>query len=71
MESAGAAVGPGIVASTIEGARVRRLVLWYVGASTAFFFVSGLLGMLLRESQADLAQGHPGGSRRRRHASEF
>ncbi len=39
--------------------RVKRLVLWYVAASTAFLFVSGLLGMLLRESQADLVRIEP------------
>jgi cytochrome c oxidase subunit 1 len=59
MESAGAALRPGIAAGRIEEARVRRLVLAYVGASTAFFFVSGVLGMLLRESQADLIRIDP------------
>jgi len=44
---------------TITEARVNRMVLWYVGASTAFLFVSGLLGMLLRESQADLVRIQP------------
>jgi cytochrome c oxidase subunit 1 len=33
-----------------------RLTLWYFGASTAIFFVSGLLGVLLRDSQADLGR---------------
>ena len=44
--------------STSRGS--RKLVLWYVGASTAFLFVAGLLGMLLRESQADIVRIEPG-----------
>ena len=59
MESGAEALRPGIVVGTIETDRVRRLVLGYVTASTAFFFVSGLLGMLLRESQADLVRIEP------------
>ena len=60
MESGAAAVPLGAAeAATIEESRVGRLVLWYVGASTVFLFVSGLLGMLLRESQADLLRLKP------------
>lgn len=46
--------------TTVAETRVKRLVLAYIVASTAFFFVSGLLGMLLRESQADLVRLDPG-----------
>ena len=59
MESATGTLRPGIAAGVIEMDRVKRLVLWYVAASTAFLFVSGLLGMLLRESQADLVRIEP------------
>ena len=55
-----AATGEHLLAETVEVGRVKRLVLSYVAASTAFFFVSGLLGMLLRESQADLVRIDPG-----------
>jgi cytochrome c oxidase subunit I len=58
MESGAAAID--IAAVEVDEARVKRLVLSYVGASTAFFFVSGLLGMLLRESQADIVRIEPG-----------
>jgi len=34
----------------------RSLTLWYVLASTAIFVVSGLLGVALRQSQADIVQ---------------
>jgi heme/copper-type cytochrome/quinol oxidase subunit 1 len=47
-------------AETITESRVKRWVLAYVGASTVFLFVAGLLGMLLRESQADLVRLDPG-----------
>jgi cytochrome c oxidase subunit 1 len=60
MEGGTVAVGPRALAEPIEEARVGRLVLWYVAASTGFLFVSGLLGMLLRESQADLVRIDPG-----------
>jgi cytochrome c oxidase subunit 1 len=61
MESGAAAVPFGDTgATTIEVERVRRLVLEYVIASTIFLFVAGLLGMLLRESQADLVRIDPG-----------
>jgi cytochrome c oxidase subunit 1 len=60
MESGAAAARPGLVEDVVEESRVSRLVLAYIGASTAFFFVSGLLGMLLRESQADLVRIEPG-----------
>ena len=46
-------------AGVIDQARVKKLVLFYVGASTAFFFVSGLLGVMMRESQANLATLDP------------
>ena len=63
MEShAGAADLPRAAAEeegTVAVAEVKRLVLRYTVASTAFFFVSGLLGMLLRESQADLVRIDP------------
>jgi cytochrome c oxidase subunit 1 len=59
METGAAAVRPGVAAETVEESRIRQLVLLYVGASTAFLFVSGLLGMLLRESQADLVRIEP------------
>ncbi len=48
-EAAGALAPP-------ERERARRLTLWYLAASTAIFFVSGLLGVLLRDSQADLGR---------------
>lgn len=61
MEGASIAVGAATYAAdTVEEARVKRLVLQYIGASTAFLFVAGLLGMLLRESQADLVRIKPG-----------
>ena len=60
MESHAATGGEALGARTIDAARVRRLVLAYVIASTAFFFVSGLFGMMLRESQADLVRIDPG-----------
>lgn len=60
MEGASVTAGPLAVAEPIEEARVGRLVLWYIAASTTFLFVSGLLGMLLRESQADLVRIEPG-----------
>jgi cytochrome c oxidase subunit 1 len=60
MEGRAAAIGPSALAETVEQGRVARLVLQYVGASTAFLFVAGLLGMLLRESQADLVRIKPG-----------
>lgn len=47
-------------AGVIDEARVKKLVLYYIGASTLFLFVAGLLGMLLRESQADLVRIDPG-----------
>jgi cytochrome c oxidase subunit 1 len=59
MEGAAAALGAREAAGVVEESRVRRLVLGYVGASTAFLFVAGLLGMLLRESQADLVRVDP------------
>jgi cytochrome c oxidase subunit 1 len=37
-------------------ARARSLTLWYVLGSTAIFFVSGLLGAALRQSQADIVR---------------
>ena len=46
-------------ASTVAETRVKKLVLYYIGASTTFLFVAGLLGMLLRESQADLVRIDP------------
>ena len=46
-------------AAAVEVSRVKKLVLYYVGASTTFLFVAGLLGMLLRESQADLVRIDP------------
>lgn len=60
MEGAAAAIG-GLQArdEVIDEARTGRLVLWYIAASTAFLFVSGLLGMLMRESQADLVRIKP------------
>jgi cytochrome c oxidase subunit 1 len=60
MESHAAAGIPVVGEETIAESRVKRLVLGYVIASTTFFFVSGLLGMLLRESQADLVRIDPG-----------
>ncbi|MGZ8665888.1 MAG: cbb3-type cytochrome c oxidase subunit I [Solirubrobacterales bacterium] len=59
MESGTGTLRSAVAAGPIEIDRVRRLVLGYVTASTAFFFVSGLLGMLLRESQADLVRIAP------------
>lgn len=53
-------IGAPTAAGVIDEARVKKLVLYYVGASTLFFFVSGLLGLLLRESQADLVRIEPG-----------
>ena len=60
MESHAATGSEVLGVGTIDAARVRRLVLAYVIASTAFFFVSGLFGMMLRESQADLVRIDPG-----------
>jgi cytochrome c oxidase subunit 1 len=60
MESGAEAIRPGIAVGEIEESRVGQMVLAYIGASTAFLFVSGLLGMLLRESQADLVRINPG-----------
>ena len=43
----------------IEGAEravARSLTLWYVLASTAIFAVAGLLGVVLRQSQANIVQ---------------
>ncbi len=59
MEGGTAAIGTAISAGVVEEARVKRLVLYYITASTAFLFVSGLLGMLLRESQADFVRLDP------------
>ena len=59
MEGAAAALGARAVPGVIDEARTRRLVLQYVAASTTFLFVAGLLGMLLRESQADLVRIDP------------
>lgn len=39
-----------------ERAVARSLTLWYVLASTAIFAVAGLLGVALRQSQADIVQ---------------
>lgn len=58
MESAAATIDA--ASFEVDESRVKRLVLAYIGASTAFFFVSGLLGMLLRESQADIVRIEPG-----------
>ena len=60
MEAAAIPVGAADEPTTIETTRVNKLVLAYVAASTAFFFIAGLLGMLLRESQADLVRIKPG-----------
>jgi cytochrome c oxidase subunit I len=60
MEGASIAIGARERAGTIDEARVGRLVLEYIAASTSFLFVAGLLGMLLRESQADLVRIKPG-----------
>jgi cytochrome c oxidase subunit 1 len=60
MEAGAIPAGALSVAEPIDEARVGRLVLRYIGASTAFLFVAGLLGMLLRESQADLVRIEPG-----------
>ena len=59
MEAGAITAFPG-ESAVVEESRVKRLVLYYVGASTAFLFVAGLLGMLLRESQADLVRIDPG-----------
>jgi cytochrome c oxidase subunit 1 len=60
MEGASIAIGARERAGTVEETRVGRLVLQYIAASTTFLFVAGLLGMLLRESQADLVRIKPG-----------
>lgn len=60
MESGAAALTGGLAVRVIEERRVGKLVLQYVIASTAFLFVAGALGMLLRESQADLVRIRPG-----------
>jgi cytochrome c oxidase subunit I len=46
-------------AAVIEASRVKKLALYYIAASTTFFFVSGLLGVMMRESQANLATLDP------------
>jgi cytochrome c oxidase subunit 1 len=59
MEASGAAVpAPGAIAAAGEVAaeRVRALVVRYFVASTAFFLVAGALGLVMRQSQADLAR---------------
>lgn len=38
----------------VESEKVRKLVWAYVIASTIFFFIAGLLGVIMRESQAGL-----------------
>jgi cytochrome c oxidase subunit 1 len=57
MEAAGARAGERLA---IEGAvaesRVSALVKRYFFAATAVFFVAGALGLLMRQSQADLAR---------------
>jgi cytochrome c oxidase subunit 1 len=60
MESGAAALPGRVGVGVIEESRVSRLVLQYIIASTAFLFVAGALGMLLRESQADLVRIKPG-----------
>jgi len=60
MEAGALPIGARVVAAPIEERLVGRLVLRYIGASTVFLFVAGLLGMLLRESQADLVRLEPG-----------
>ncbi|MDQ5839609.1 MAG: cbb3-type cytochrome c oxidase subunit I, partial [Chloroflexota bacterium] len=60
MEAGAGAIGRGEAVEAVEESRVGRLVLEYIAASTVFLFVSGLLGMLLRESQADLVRIEPG-----------
>lgn len=59
MESGALAIGKALEADVAGESRVKRLVLCYIAASTAFLFVSGLLGMLLRESQADFVRLDP------------
>lgn len=42
------------VADPAERAVARRLTMWYLVASTAIFLVAGILGAVLRGSQADI-----------------
>jgi cytochrome c oxidase subunit 1 len=58
VEAAGAAVGAGdgALAGTVALERVRALLMRYFAASTAFLLVAGLLGLLMRQSQGDLAK---------------
>ena len=56
MEASGAAIGAGAVPleGAVERSAVQRLVLRYFGAATAVFLVAGALGLVMRQSQADL-----------------
>jgi cytochrome c oxidase subunit 1 len=60
MEAGSVPIGAAALAEPVAESRVAGLVLRYIAASTTFFFVAGLLGMLLRESQADLVRIDPG-----------
>ena len=57
MEAAGARLGPvREVAGAVADVRLAALVRRYFLAATAVLFVAGALGLLMRQSQADLAR---------------
>ena len=57
MEAAGARIGGAAVpADAVAAERVAGLVKRFFLAATAVFFVAGALGLLMRQSQADLAR---------------
>jgi cytochrome c oxidase subunit 1 len=58
MEAHGAAVPYGAreEAGAVADERVRAIVLRFFAAATAFFLVAGVLGLLMRQSQGDLAR---------------
>ena len=58
-EEARGLVVPEAAAGTVDIARVRALTLRYVLTSTIFLGAGGLLGVLLRQSQADLDHMSP------------
>ncbi|MGZ5315764.1 MAG: cbb3-type cytochrome c oxidase subunit I [Solirubrobacterales bacterium] len=54
MEAGTARAGAMPATATIEEARVRALVARYFYATTAIFLVAGALGVVMRQSQADI-----------------
>ncbi|HET8975945.1 MAG TPA: hypothetical protein VFN15_04890, partial [Solirubrobacterales bacterium] len=54
MEAGTAPTTVGVAPATIPAERVRALVGRYFYATTAIFLVAGSLGVLMRQSQADV-----------------